>query len=124
MGINIDEQSYIKVRKKIAYDCKGLNLETGIYESKHATKLIRDIQGITIPRFEEEINKFDKIELHKELVSILAYHMHNKHISMKRFSLSGNQYLSVLIVLGDFYSPQGNWCFVTAVYLPLLSVYR
>ena len=30
----------------------------------------------------------------------------------------------VLIVLGDFYSPQGNWCFVTAVYLPLLSVYR
>lgn len=94
MGINIDEQSYIKVRKKIAYDCKGLNLEAGIYESKHATKLIRDIQGITIPRFEEEINKFDKIELHKELVSILAYHMHNKHISMKRFSLSGNQYLS------------------------------
>lgn len=94
MGINIDEQSYIKVRKKIAYDCKGLNLEARIYESKQATKLIRDIQGITIPRFEEEINKFDKIELHKELVSILAYHMHNKHISMKRFSLSGNQYLS------------------------------
>lgn len=31
---------------------------------------------------------------------------------------------AVLIVLGDFYSPQGNWCFVTAVYLPLLSVYR
>lgn len=35
-----------------------------------------------------------------------------------------NYYSSVLIVLGDFYSPQGNWCFVTAVYLPLLSVYR
>ena len=94
MGLTIDDQSYIKVRKNIAYDCKKLNIETGIYDTTQATRIIRDIQKITVDRFEKEIEKFDKLQLHKVLLSILAHHINEKEIDLKRLSLSNNQYVS------------------------------
>lgn len=69
---------------------------------------------------------YDYALLSSDSFFVGAYTENEACIGLAIFQKSCNKYLYlyVLIVLGDFYSPQGNWCFVTAVYLPLLSVYR
>ncbi len=47
----------------------------------------------------------------------------NSYKSKKTHYL-GNIVYYVLIILGDFYFPQGNFAFILAVYPPRLSVYK
>ena len=94
IGIKLDDKHYINVRKKIAYDCKKANVKSGVYTAEQATKTIRAIQQIVIPHFEEAIAQYDRIELHKALLSELAYNIHNKNINFQRYALIQKSNLS------------------------------
>lgn len=92
--INPSDSKYILVRKHIAKICQSVGLNSGIYSGNDATTVVRKLQELIIPKFEDEIKKFDKISLHKKAVSILAGLVHNKNLDMKRYSLSERDSLS------------------------------
>ena len=87
IGLAIDDEYYVKVRKSIANDCKQSNIKSGLYSAKEAREIIRKLQDLLIPHFESVISKFNKYELHKRLLSILAFNIHNKNINYKRYSI-------------------------------------
>lgn len=93
-GLVIDDEYYVKVRKSIANDCKNANIESGLYSAKEATEIIRKLQDLLIPHFENVISKFNKYNLHKYLLSILAFNIHNKNINMKRYSVINKDSIS------------------------------
>lgn len=89
-----DTKSFVKVRKNIACKCKETNINPGTYDFKKATSIVRDIQKLIIPDFENIISEFDKYELHKILVSIVSYYYHQKRMDSKRFDITDSNYLS------------------------------
>ncbi len=93
-SINPSDSKYILVRKQIAQICKSFGLNSGTYSGNDATAIVRKLQDLIIPKFEDEIKNFDKISLHKKAVSILAGLVHNKNLDMKRYSLSERDSLS------------------------------
>jgi len=94
IGIKIDDSAYIKVRNLIAEDCKKVGIMPNAYDSKTATKIIRRIQSATILRFQREVAKFDKIKLHKLLLSQLAYFTHMRNIDAKCYQFQYDNQLS------------------------------
>lgn len=89
-----DTASFVKVRKNIAYKCKEININPGTYDFKKATSIVRNIQKLIIPDFENIISKFNKYELHKILVSIVSYYYHQKQMDSKKLGITGSNYLS------------------------------
>ncbi len=92
--IKPSDEKYILVRKQIAQICKSAGIEPGIYSNDEATEIVRKLQELIIPKFEEQIIKYDRILLHKKIVSSLAANIHKKNIDMKRYTLSDKESLS------------------------------
>lgn len=88
------DEKYISVRKQIAQICKSAGIEPGIYSNDAATEIVRRLQELIIPKFEEQIINYDRILLHKKIVSSLAANIHKKNIDMKRYMLSNKESLS------------------------------
>lgn len=88
------DAQYISVRKQIAQICQSVCIEPGIYSGNEATKIVRKLQELIIPKFEEQIMQFDRIHLHKKLLSSLAANIHNKNLEMKRYMLSNKENLN------------------------------
>lgn len=87
MGIYPKEEHFVRVRKKIALDCKKAGIESGCYTKAEATSVVRQLQDLIIPRFEEELKAFEKYELHTLLVSSVSSFIHDKNVHYKRYSL-------------------------------------
>lgn len=94
LGLKIDDEYYVKVRKLIANDCKKANIVSGLYSSENATIIIRKLQELIIPHFESAISKYNKYELHKRLLSVLAFNVHNKNLNFKRYSMVNKDSIS------------------------------
>lgn len=88
------DEKYVSVRKQIAQICKSAGIEPGIYSNDEATEIVRKLQELIIPKFEEQIIKYDRILLHKKIVSSLAANIQKKNIDMKRYLLSNKESLS------------------------------
>ncbi len=93
-GIIINDEYYAKVRKLIAIDCKKVNIESRIYSAQEATDVIRTLQQLIIPRFENIVSEYNKYDLHELLLSELAYNIHNKNLNYKRYSVNNDDNVS------------------------------
>ncbi len=92
--IKPSDEKYIAVRKQIAQICKTVGIKPGIYSNDRATEIVRKLQELIIPKFEDQIMQYDKLSLHKKVVSTLAAYIHNKNLDMKRYILSNKDSLS------------------------------
>lgn len=93
-GIIINDEYYAKVRKLIAQDCKEANIESKTYSAQDATDVIRKLQQVVIPRFENVVLEYSKYDLHELILSELAYNIHNKNLNYKRYSMNNDNNMS------------------------------
>lgn len=94
LGIWPTDENFVQVRKQIAFDCKMENIKPGKYSSNKATEIIRKIQTRIIPNFENIVSKYNQISLHKQLLSIASYFLHNKKINYTRYGIMDSDLIS------------------------------
>ena len=85
-----EEIDFIKVRKQIAYMCKDSGINDGHYEGKEALNIIREIQKVLQPFIENYLSQFDKVDLHKKLLSTAAFYVHSKNLNNKKYIKNRN----------------------------------
>ncbi|WP_040285754.1 YecA family protein [Sporosarcina koreensis] len=84
--IKIEPQSYVKARKEIAKVCFRAGVETGKYSGRKATKAIRKMQTEIVRVFENQISKYNKINLHNKVLNYYSTQLHGIIINLKRYS--------------------------------------
>lgn len=83
-----DTESFIKVRKKIATLVKNTGVVAGQYNNAQAKDVIRLVQTTLIADFESEVIKYNRINLHEKLLSMLAHYQDSKNSSDSRYKLT------------------------------------
>ena len=94
LGLWPTDKTFIKVRKFIANECKNAGIKSKTYTSSETTNVIRAIQKLIIPKFEEEIAKYNQVELHKRLLSIVSFYLHQKRMEMNRYNIKNSELLT------------------------------
>lgn len=84
--IKIKAQSYIKARKEIAKVCFAAGIETGEYSGRKATQVIRKMQTEIVRVFENQISRYNKINLHAKILNYYSTQLHGIIINLKRYS--------------------------------------
>lgn len=94
LGLWPSEKTFVKVKKSIAIACKKVGIKTKSYKPSETTDVIRDIQKQIIPIFESEIMKYNQLDLHNNLISIISFYLHKKRIEMKRYNIKNSNILT------------------------------
>jgi len=87
---NVNDKAYLGVRKKIAKLCHEMLIEPGIYNGKEATSIIRTMQGGLIKMFEDEVSKFNRLDLHYWILSIYSNSINTVNLHKKRYGAYHN----------------------------------
>ena len=87
---NVHDKAYLSVRKEIAKLCHKVVIEPGIYTGKEATNVIRTMQGGLIKMFEDNVSKFNRADLHYQVLSIYSNSIHTVNIHKKRYGAFHN----------------------------------
>lgn len=88
LDMSIKDTTISKINKFFAIECKKVNIEPGTYERISFRENIRKLQNNVIPIFEKEICKFDRIKLHKILLSLLASKTFNSELNKDKMHIT------------------------------------
>lgn len=86
--LHISDIDLSRVDKLFAEQSLLVGIKPGKYEKKVFTNNVRELQKKIIPIFESEISKFNKVELHQTLLSILSSRVFEKSVDDDRAELS------------------------------------
>lgn len=94
LDISIKDTTVSKINKFFATECKKVNIDPGTYERINFRENIRKLQNNVIPIFEKEIYKFDRIQLHKILLSLLASKTFNSELNKNKMHITHSNELN------------------------------
>lgn len=90
LSISESEVSKLTVRKQIAKIAFDSGVRPGMYEQKYATKIVRKMQNAIVNCLESKILQFNRLDLHKLLLSAYSGELFSSRINQESFSL-GNK---------------------------------
>lgn len=93
---NVKEINYLNAKKEIAKICLESKIEPGEYFGKDANKVVRTMQKRLIEYFENKIQEYDRLDVHKKLVEICANTYNAINVHRKRYNAFNNIDESVL----------------------------
>lgn len=82
---NVDTKSFLLAKKDIAKICLNNNIQPGEYYGKDANKIVRSMQKDLISFFENEVAKYNQIDLHYKLLELYSSSTHTINIHRKRY---------------------------------------
>lgn len=82
------ETSQLYVRKQIAQIVAAAGVVPGSYEQKEATCIVRKIQENTVKCLESKIAEFNRMELHRQLLSAYSSELFSSRMNQESFNLS------------------------------------
>lgn len=85
-GYHLQDKAFHLVRKEIAKLCNKIGIQNGEYKGKETNEIIRKIQSELISFFDKYIEKYDRLKLHNELLSIYSKILHNINVHRKRYN--------------------------------------
>lgn len=80
----ISAVDFTKARKEIAQMCLAAGVQPGIYQGKAATDVVRNLQAVVIPVFENHLSKIDQFDLHKRTLNYYSFQQNGIVQNMKR----------------------------------------
>lgn len=83
---NVSTQDFMLAKKEIAKICLKNNVEPGEYYGKDANKIVRCMQKDLISFYEEEISKYNQLDLHYKLLELYSESTHIVNIHQKRYN--------------------------------------
>lgn len=87
---NVKEINYLNAKKEIAKICLESKIEPGEYFGKDANKVVRTMQKRLIEYFENRIQEYDRLDIHKKLVEICANTYNTINVHKKRYNAFNN----------------------------------
>lgn len=82
---NVDTKSFLLAKKDIAKICLNNNIQPGEYYGKDANKIVRSMQKDLISFFENEVTKYNQVDLHYKLLELYSSSTHIINIHRKRY---------------------------------------
>lgn len=82
---HVDNVAFHIVRKQIAELGLSLGVEPGEYKGQDANRIIRYLQTELTSKFERTVAKYNRYQLHLELLSVYAKILHNINIHKERY---------------------------------------
>lgn len=87
---NVKEINYLNAKKEIAKICLESKIEPGEYFGKDANKVVRTMQKRLIEYFENKIQEYDRLDIHKKLVEICANTYNTINVHKRRYNAFNN----------------------------------
>lgn len=82
----LEDEALHLVRKRIAQICNTSEIQPGKFQNKDANKVIRAMQESLVSDFENEIAKYNKMDIHTNALSLYATSAIETFIHSKRYS--------------------------------------
>ena len=82
---NVDTKSFLLAKKDIAKICLNNNIQPGEYYGKDANEIVRSMQKDLISFFENEVAKYNQMDLHYKLLELYSVSIHTINIHRKRY---------------------------------------
>lgn len=93
---NVSTKDFLLAKKEIAKICLKNNIKPGEYYGKEANKIVRSMQKDLISFYEEEIIKYNQLDLHYKLLELYSESTHIANIHRKRYNSFTNVTADVL----------------------------